>query len=37
LNLSDRKRGKYANGKFSIENLIGRIVEDRWKAQFWEF
>jgi hypothetical protein len=29
LNLSDRKRGKYANGKFSIENLIGRIVEDR--------
>lgn len=28
LNLSDRKRGKYANG-FSIENLIGRIVEDR--------
>ncbi|CRL00180.1 CLUMA_CG013454, isoform A [Clunio marinus] len=31
LNLSDnRKRGKYGNGKgFSIENLIGRIVEDR--------
>lgn len=28
LNLSERKRGKYANG-FSIENLIGRIVEDR--------
>lgn len=30
LNLSERKRGKYGNGKgFSIENLIGRIVEDR--------
>lgn len=30
LNLSDRKRGKYGNGKgFSIENLIGRMVEDR--------
>lgn len=30
LNLSERKRGKYGNGKvFSIENLIGRMVEDR--------
>lgn len=30
LNLSDRKRGKYGNGRgFSIENLIGRMVEDR--------
>lgn len=30
LNLSDRKRGKYGNGKgFSIENIIGRMVEDR--------
>jgi Forkhead domain len=30
LNLSDRKRGKFGNAKgFSIENLIGRIVEDR--------
>lgn len=30
LNLSDRKRGKYGNGRgFSIENIIGRIVEDR--------
>lgn len=30
INLSDRKRGKYGNGKgFSIENLIGRMVEDR--------
>ena len=28
--LADRKRGKYGNAKgFSIENLIGRIVEDR--------
>lgn len=30
LNLSEKKRGKYGNGKgFSIENLIGRMVEDR--------
>lgn len=30
LNLSDKKRGRYSNGKsFSIENLIGRMVEDR--------
>lgn len=30
LNLTDRKRGKYGNGRgFSIENLIGRMVEDR--------
>lgn len=30
LNLSERKRGKYGNGKgFSIENLIGRMVDDR--------
>ncbi|KAL7048993.1 hypothetical protein ACKWTF_003560 [Chironomus riparius] len=30
LNLSDKKKGKYGNTKgFSIENLIGRIVEDR--------
>lgn len=30
LNLGERKRGKYGNAKgFSIENLIGRIVEDR--------
>ena len=30
LNLSERKRGKYGNAKgFSIENLIGRIVDDR--------
>lgn len=30
LNLSDRKRGKYGNGRgFSIENIIGRMVEDR--------
>lgn len=30
LNLSDRKRGKYGNGRgFSIENLIGRMVDDR--------
>lgn len=30
LNLSDKKRGKYGNGTgFSIENLIGRMVEDR--------
>lgn len=30
LNLSERKRGKFGNGKgFSIENLIGRMVEDR--------
>lgn len=30
LNMAERKRGKYGNAKgFSIENLIGRIVEDR--------
>lgn len=30
LNLSERKRGKYGNGRgFSIENLIGRMVDDR--------
>lgn len=30
LNLSEKKKGKYGNTKgFSIENLIGRIVEDR--------
>lgn len=30
LTFSDRKRGKYGNGKgFSIENIIGRLVEDR--------
>ncbi|KAG5677496.1 hypothetical protein PVAND_007253 [Polypedilum vanderplanki] len=30
LNLSDKKKGKYTNTKgFSIENLIGRMVEDR--------
>lgn len=30
LNLSEKKRGKYGNAKgFSIENLIGRMVDDR--------
>lgn len=30
LDLSERKRGKFGSGKgFSIENLIGRMVEDR--------
>lgn len=30
LNLSEKKRGRYGSGRgFSIENLIGRIVEDR--------
>ena len=30
INLSERKRGKYGNGRgFSIENIIGRMVEDR--------
>jgi hypothetical protein len=30
LNLSDKKKGKFGNTKgFSIENLIGRMVEDR--------
>lgn len=30
INLSERKRGKFGNGRgFSIENLIGRMVDDR--------
>lgn len=30
LNLSEKKRGRYGSGRgFSIENLIGRMVEDR--------
>jgi hypothetical protein len=30
LNLSEKKRGKYGNAKgFSIENIIGRMVDDR--------
>lgn len=30
LNLSDKKRGRYGSSRgFSIENLIGRMVEDR--------
>lgn len=30
LNLSEKKRGRYGNGKnFSIDNIIGRMVDDR--------